>query len=873
VRRPLFRHTLVGLRTSLREDPTWDLTRPGLKPTHCRRIIETDSVQNTSFCFSAARMPFISIEAQSPCESVEEPSRPGAATDVLPKGATDQNPVGIGLWKLVREDFETHERDPFSQGFWAIVVHRFGNWRMGIPRPWRVPLTMLYRFLYKGVELATGVRLPYTIRLGRRVHIWHYGPIVVNCHAIGDDVQLRQNTTIGVARTGLNDSLPTIGHAVDIGAGAFIGGRVVVGDGARIGANAVVLQDVPKNAVVMGNPAQVVFHPADSTVKGAVREHGSPRRPARDGRGGKANRGAGGKVNSPRRPTTSPATASGREVDLGTIALLGSANLDYLAMSFREVAKAHHVRIAPYVPPFGQAGVELLTPGSQLVEQGVSATLVIERAEDVLGDLCGDPLQLDGEELDAALSERITPHLQMISLARERLVGPILLARLAVLHRSPLELADASVGRGVAALVARANARVEEGLIGVADVHLLEMADVIAEVGRERGRPGKYWHLGRIPFSETLNRHLARRTLGALLALRGKAIRLIVLDLDNTLWGGVLGEDGMGGIQLGPGYPGACHLELQRTLKALSRRGIALALCSKNDEDLALRCLEEHPQMILRPTDFVARRINWASKAENVAQILDELALGPESCLFVDDNPLDRETVRRNLPDVIVPEFPADFSDLSSWLLNLPQLECLRLTASDLGRTEQYHRRAQANEARRSFADLRDFYRDLRMEVTYQCYAATNKERVLQLLAKTNQFNATARRHDAAALDRLLAGGAEIYAVGVKDRFSPFELMGVLILTPGEGALRVDTFLLSCRILGRTVETAILAHASSCAKGRGFDLVGEIIPTERNTPVRDVYARHGFEDLGGGLWRLPRDRCIDAPDYITTNAP
>lgn len=186
------------------------------------------------------------------------PTAPRPAPPPLSRGDRDNNPPGMGLWALLREDLRTHEGNAFEQGFWAVAVHRFGNWRMGRTKLVRAPLTLVYRFLFKWVEWTCGITLPYTVTLGRRVRIWHHGGMVLHARSIGDDAQIRQNTTFGVARTGDNLRIPVIGARADIGCGACILGDVVVGDDAKIGANAVVLADVPPGATAVGIPARVV---------------------------------------------------------------------------------------------------------------------------------------------------------------------------------------------------------------------------------------------------------------------------------------------------------------------------------------------------------------------------------------------------------------------------------------------------------------------------------------------------------------------------------------------------------------------------------------------------------------------------------------
>jgi serine O-acetyltransferase len=192
-----------------------------------------------------------------------QPCPPATTADAIPppnRGDRNLNPQGIGLLALLREDLRTHDDNPFEQGFWAVAVHRFGNWRMGVRfRPLRAPLTLIYRFLFKWVEWTCGITLPYTTRLGRRVRIWHHGGMILSARSIGDDVHIRQNTTFGLARRGAPaGAIPTIGDRVDVGCGACVLGYVRVGDDSLVGANAVVLDDVPAGATAVGAPARVV---------------------------------------------------------------------------------------------------------------------------------------------------------------------------------------------------------------------------------------------------------------------------------------------------------------------------------------------------------------------------------------------------------------------------------------------------------------------------------------------------------------------------------------------------------------------------------------------------------------------------------------
>ncbi|MEY2931221.1 MAG: hypothetical protein RL033_1970 [Pseudomonadota bacterium] len=836
--------------------------------------------------------------AKSAYQSAEERM---AVPPVRERGRKNENPSELSFWQLLQEDFETHERGLFEQGFWAVANNRFGNWRMDVKSPvLRAPCTVAYRMLEKGIEIFGGITLPYTTKLGRRVRLWHHGGMIIGARAIGSDVHIRQNTTIGVAQTWRDEDLPIIEDGADIGCGASILGPVVVGRNAKLGANAVVLEDIPPGATAMGNPAQVLFIAPSATTASATSNEAR----ANDGNGhSKANGHMNGAANGLYAPTSEGTVSTSNSevalapsacatpvaterdvvaepdavverkprVDLGKLALLGSANLDYLAMNLQDACRKYELALHLHVPGYGQAQQELLDSGSALRKLEPTATLIVESAEQLLGDLCVDPLAFSPEARQQALEERLSPWLQLVEMARDQLPGKLLVLSLGQVRRSVLGQADPDSERGVKALMAEANRQLRATVSELKDTFVIDAEDVIAEVGRTRSDPGKYWHLGRVPFSTEFGDVLARRALGLLLSLAGKTTRVLVLDLDNTLWGGVLGEDGREGLKLGGAYPGSAFQEFQRTLRSLSRRGIALAVASKNDTDLALEMMASHPEMILRPEDIVAHRISWNEKSQGIDEMLEELSLGKASCMFVDDNPVEREKVRRNLPEVVVPELPLDPAEFASWLLESPYLECQALTNSDFKRTEQYKARSVANASRRKFSNIDDFYRDLAMLVRFEPLGTDNRTRVLQLLVKTNQFNATTRRHDAAAVDALLQRGAEVYAIGAKDRYSAYELMGVMILEPREGErLHVDSFLLSCRILGRTLETAALGFACERALARGAQkLSAEIIETERNTPVRDVYRRHGFAELGAGQFELELKQAIRVPEYFT----
>jgi FkbH-like protein len=342
----------------------------------------------------------------------------------------------------------------------------------------------------------------------------------------------------------------------------------------------------------------------------------------------------------------------------------------------------------------------------------------------------------------------------------------------------------------------------------------------------------------------------------------GKVCKALVTDLDNTLWGGVIGEEGLEGIQVGSEYPGAAYRALQRVMLDLYQRGIILAVCSKNNLADAMEVFETHPGMLLRPQHFAALRINWNDKAQNLCEIAAELNIGIDALVFLDDNPVERERVRVALPDVTVLELSDDPMTYAQTLRTAPIFERLALSEEDRERGRYYAEQRQRLELEQSATSLEDFYRSLQQEVEMAPVTPASLVRVAQLTQKTNQFNTTTRRYSEQQITAMAASADwQVYAVRVKDRFGDNGLVGVVITHDAADSCEIDTFLLSCRVIGRTVETAILSFVAEQARTRGMQsLHGWFLPTKKNAPARDCYASHNFQVLeerdNGCLWAL-----------------
>lgn len=395
-----------------------------------------------------------------------------------------------------------------------------------------------------------------------------------------------------------------------------------------------------------------------------------------------------------------------------------------------------------------------------------------------------------------------------------------------------------------------------------AGVYYLDYGALVARYGRLRWRDERKWHTVRMPIAANHLVYLAQEWLRFLCPLTGKLGKVLVTDLDNTLWGGVIGEDGLEKIQIGNDYPGSAYKAVQRVIKDLSRRGIILAVCSKNNWADAMEALENHPEMLLRPKDFAALRINWTDKAHNLREIARELNVGIDSLVFLDDNPAEREQIKRQLPEVTVIDLPDDPLEYADALSGTPELERLSLSVEDSDRGRLYAAQRERKALEETVTSLEDFYWSLQQEVTITPVSFHTLPRVAQLTQKTNQFNVTTKRYSEAQLQALGKDPTHrMFAVQVKDRFGDNGLVGAVLTRDVGDVCEIDTFLLSCRVIGRTVETAMLASLVEECRKRGIPVLeGWYIPTTKNAPCKDLYAQHGFqiaETQGDTVrWRL-----------------
>jgi FkbH-like protein len=382
------------------------------------------------------------------------------------------------------------------------------------------------------------------------------------------------------------------------------------------------------------------------------------------------------------------------------------------------------------------------------------------------------------------------------------------------------------------------------------NVKIINIEDFYSRFSAEELIDWKYYFLSQMPLNPKLSSHFSLWLSRQLEVVEMKRKKCIVLDLDNTLWGGILGEDGMDGIQLGNDYPGVTYVFFQKYLLELCKNGILLTVCSKNNEADVLEVWEKHPGLILRKEHIVAYRINWNNKSDNIREIAEELNIGLESLVFIDDNPAERELIKQMLPQVTVPDFPAQPYLFPGFVKALTHnhFSTYRLTKDDVSKTQQYRENSKRVQFQHQFADFDNYLRNLEIELTVEPLDGFNLSRIAQMTQKTNQFNLTTRRYMETDIRNFAETGGWVYGLNVKDRFGDNGLTGLIIIEIRQTEAIIDTFLLSCRILGKKIENAFIRFMLMKLKNSGVSKVDACyLKTAKNSQVATFYDDTGFK--------------------------
>ena len=556
------------------------------------------------------------------------------------------------------------------------------------------------------------------------------------------------------------------------------------------------------------------------------------------------------------------------------LAVLASSTVDHLLPAIRVAGLRRRLLIDVQSGGYGQYRQDLLDPTSALHQFAPQAVLFSLTAKEAISAI---PLTATAAEVEETIAGLIEELRSFWRKAREICSGVILQQTFLDVTEPLFGSFDRFVPGAPARVVARLNDRLCEAA-AQDGVLLLDVARASERDGIDAWFEAGRWLQGKLEIAPQAAPVYGDMVARILAAQRGLSKKCLVLDLDNTLWGGVIGDDGIEGIVLGEGSAaGEAHLALQHYAKRLKERGVILAVCSKNDPGIAEAVFHDHPEMVLRRSDIAAFLANWDDKAKNLKAIATRLNIGIDSLVFVDDNPVERARVRQSLPMVAVPELPEDAAQYVRCLADAGYFEAVSFTLEDRDRAQQYAENAERDALLESAQSMDEFLRGLKMSVRFGPFTAVDQPRVVQLINKTNQFNTTTRRYTSEEIAILTnLHSALTLQFRLLDRIGDNGLVSAMILRPtpeDEDVLEIENWVMSCRVFGRQLEHEAMNIAVEAARQRGARaLVAEYIATSKNNVISALYSSLGFAAVNQTVSTSGATRWfLDLADYVTQN--
>lgn len=531
------------------------------------------------------------------------------------------------------------------------------------------------------------------------------------------------------------------------------------------------------------------------------------------------------------------------------LAILGSSTTSHLNAGIRFAGLRRGLWLDIYEGAYGQFWREVIEPDAALTEFAPTAVLLALDAQQLVAGLPGDCDRAQRDHLIQSTLDRLQ---QAWDRLRNRYSCQ-------VIQQLPLPVFEDLMGNNEHCLpgsradyLYRVNAAIRDSA-AQAGVDVLSLDRQAARHGLSVWHDPRLWLHARMEVSPQAGPLFGELLLRVIAARQGRSAKCLVLDLDNTLWGGEVGEVGMSGITLGQGSAeGEAYQNFQRYLLELNRRGVILAVCSKNNYEPAFEVFESHPEMLLKPHHVASFKANWNAKPDNLREIASALNIGLESMVFVDDSAFERALMRRVLTAVQTPELPDDPAFFSRLLSDAGYFESVALTDEDRQRNAAYQANSQRLALRDRHEDLRTYLNDLDMCLTWQAFNPLDLGRAVQLINKTNQFNLTSRRYTIHQMEAMMAeSNIHTLQFRLSDRFGDNGMIAIIVAElQQDQALLIDTFLMSCRVLGRRVEHAILNVVAKVAQSMGAKrLIGDYRATQKNSIVRELYPQLGFKTV------------------------
>ena len=535
------------------------------------------------------------------------------------------------------------------------------------------------------------------------------------------------------------------------------------------------------------------------------------------------------------------------------VAWLGNHTIEPVVRTVTAFSSAYGVALDAYIAPYDQHFQEMLDGNSGTLASKPNLIVLWLSLRSMSPTLAEGCVRLGKAEIQAEI-ERIEEVLSSwVDLAKQRSGAHVFICNFPRPPGLRFGIADTSSDTGEQYFYGELNRWMSDAFMDDPQVTVVDISHAVSRAGSEKSWNPRMYHLAKIEWDGPAVRYIADLLSRCCRALVRPAHKCIVVDLDNTLWGGVLGEEGVDGVRVGQGDPASeAFAAFQRSLLDMKARGIILAICSKNNFSDVEELFTSRPDMPLRLEDFATHRINWEPKNLNVEAIAKELNIGTDSLVFIDDNPAECELIRQMLPDVKTVHLPRDPATYAELLYSMCEFDKIKLTDEDKQKTQQYIDNHARQSQRQAATDLKSYLESLGTRVTIQAAVAENLPRIHQLFTKTNQFNVTTIRYSAAELKEMIdAEDCTLDFVKVEDNFGSLGIVGVYIVRAERDHAVVDSFVLSCRALGRGIESAICNQMKEQVFANeeiGF-LTARFVPTAKNMPASEFFDAQGFERL------------------------
>lgn len=551
------------------------------------------------------------------------------------------------------------------------------------------------------------------------------------------------------------------------------------------------------------------------------------------------------------------------------IAILSSFTINGLAETLKVKCFERKIDSTTYVGEYNQYNQQILNANSELYKFVPDITFLILDNRSLFGELFHFPYSISKSERKDFVNNKINELINLVIFFKEHSSSKLIISNLSLPYYSPYGIAEMKTEYGFHDMVLDFNKQLKERIFKLDSINILDLFRFIIKHGEKNVFNFQNYFFGDIKISLDSIPYLGNELMQFIISTLGITKKCIILDLDNTLWGGIIGEDGFDGIHLGPQPPGNTYVEFQKTIKALTDRGIIIAINSKNNFEDAIKVIREHPNMILRENDFASMRINWNNKATNMREIAEELNIGFESFIFLDDDPVNRALIKDTFPEIFSPELPKDPSRYSELLQSFIEFSTFQITDEDNQRNKMYLQQHNRTELKDSSDNLDEFLKKLNLQIFIKKSDSFSIPRISQLTLKTNQFNLTTKRYQEDDIrkfsndENILVGCAQI-----KDKFGDNGITAVFIIKKNTSEWLLDTFLLSCRVMGREVEKAILNYIINEAKKNNISKIkAQYIVTNKNKPIENFLLDNGFikEDE---YWVFDVNKTFNMPDFL-----